>query len=378
MRMLTLTVLLACTGGETNPNTITKSDIQTAVPKKDIKTICTALKSSDEDVQQFATEQLRIFEPEQTKDCLKEGLVESDSKAFRLGVLEGLKGEKRNAVARVAAELIQDTSLVGRAEAIHHLGGVPAPAVNAALMKIAENGSDASDVRAVAIRAVGGYTDNFDSTAALFDDGDAEVKAAVVDMLGLHTEEKGARKLIKEALPHEDENVRAAAMKAYRAHAGDRAEEVLCTAMMDDTSPKVRAAAIAALEKTKSVSAIRCLRKRAMTLEEDRDVRAAILRSLKLAEGNAERPAFTAMCDAIPFWLRSYTTDKLPEEDPGTDIVKMQNDYDHEYSEKCFAKAYAQKSQYSCHGHKYIAWFYKQMISNEDLYVPECEETAAP
>ena len=163
-------------------------------------------------------------------------------------------------------------------------------------------------------------------------------------------------------------------MTAYRAHAGDRAEETLCTAMMEDASPLVRIAAIKGFNKTKSVSAVRCLRTRAETLEENRDVRAAILESLKLAEGVAERPAFTAMCDAIPFWLRNYVTDQLPEVDPPTDIVKMQNDYDHEHSEACFAKAYAQKSSYSCHAHKYIAWFYKQMISNENLYVPECDE----
>ena len=33
-------------------------------------------------------------------------------------------------------------------QAIHHLGGVPAPAVNAALLKIAENTSDTAPVRA--------------------------------------------------------------------------------------------------------------------------------------------------------------------------------------------------------------------------------------
>ena len=223
----------------------------------------------------------------------------------------------------MAAELVQDTSLNEREQAIHHLGGVPAPAVNAALLKIAENSSDTVAVRAVAVRAVGGYTDNFDSVAALFDDSSPEVKAAVVEMLGLHTSEKGARRLIKEALPNEDERVRAAAMTAYRAHAKDSAEETLCTAMMEDTSPLVRKAAVDAMQKTKSVSAIRCLRQRAMTLEEDRDVRAAILKSLKLAEGNAERPAFTAMCDAIPFWLRSYTTDRSRRRSC-TDIVKMQ------------------------------------------------------
>ena len=49
--------------GSNSANTITKSDIQT-VCQKDLNTICTALRSGDEELQQFATEQLRIFDPE--------------------------------------------------------------------------------------------------------------------------------------------------------------------------------------------------------------------------------------------------------------------------------------------------------------------------
>ena len=52
----------------------------------------------------------------------------------------------------------------------------------------------------------------------------------------------------------------------------------------------------------------------------------------------------------------------------------MQNDYDHENSENCFHRAYSKRKTYSCHAHIYIACFYKQMIGNEDLYVPECED----
>jgi hypothetical protein len=258
--------------------------------------------------------------------------------------------------------------------AIHHLGGVPAPAVNVAILEVAQNSKDDPEVRATAVKAIGGYDDNFDDLCELFEANSPLIKAAVVEKLGIHTEEKAARTLIKEALTNEDAGVRAAAILAYREHAGDRSEETLCKAMMDDESPKVRAAAVKGFRKTKSVSAMRCLRERALTLEEDRDVRAAILDSLKMAQGVAERPGFTAMCDAIPFWLKNYVTNQLPEEDPGTDIVKMQNDYDHQESEACFHKAYAQRKSYSCHAHKYIAWFYKQMIGNEDLYVPECED----
>lgn len=371
-----MAVMFACTVPERDPNTVTEDDVRDALVKQDIKTVCLGLRSSDESIQQFATEQLRVFDPKEAAPCLKEGLV-TEQKAFREGVLIGLKGEKRNALGRVVAEVIKEPANTGREMAILKLGEVTAPAVNAAILAVAQNKSDTPSVRAAAVRSIGGYKDNFDDVSALFDDGNPEVKAAVVEMLGLHTEEKSARSLIKEGLTHEDEGVRAAAMTAYRAHAGDRAEETLCKAMMEDGSPAVREAAVRGFRKTKSVSAIRCLRKRAMELEENRDVRAAILDSLKMAQGVAEKPAFAAMCDAIPFWLRSYVTDKLPEEDPATDIVKMQNDYDHENSEKCFAKAYAQKKNYTCHGHKYIAWFYKQMISNENLYVPECDEPEA-
>ncbi len=91
-----------------------------------------------------------------------------------------------------------------------------------------------------------------------------------------------------------------------------------------------------------------------------------------MAEGPAEKPAYIVLCDAIPFWLRNYVTDKLPEEDPETDIVKMQNDMDYKNSEKCFAKAYSQRKGLTCHATKYISWFYKQVSAQEDLYVPAC------
>lgn len=370
-----IAALFACTVPERDPNLVTEDNIRDALAKRDVDTLCLGLRSSDLAVQQFATEQLRVFDPKDTAECLKVGLVAED-KSFREGVLIGLKGEKRNALGRVVAEMIKEPSYTGREMAILKLGEVTAPSVNAAILSVAQNKSDTPSVRAAAIRAIGGYADNFDDISALFEESNPEIKAAVIEMLGLHTEEKSARSLIKEGLTHEDETVRAAAMTAYRAHAGDRAEETLCAAMMEDASPKVREAAVRGFRKTKSVSAVRCLRQRAMELEENREVRVAILDSLKMAQGVAEKPAFAAMCDAIPFWLRSYVTDKLPEEDPETDIVKMQNDYDHENSEKCFEKAYAQKKNYSCHAHKYIAWFYKQMISNENLYVPECDEPA--
>ena len=367
-----LTVFLACGAKEINPNTITKEDLVTAVPKKDLGMLCSGLKSPDTELQQYAMEQLRIFDPKETSECIKTGLIDEGTHRFREGVLMGFRDEKRNAVASLATDFLMDSSIVNRDVAMGHLVLATAPIINSSILKVAQNSQDDPKVRAQAITAIGGYSDNFDAISELFEDSNPDVKSAVLEALARHQTEKAARVLIKEGMADSNEQIRAAATTAYGQHAGKNAEQLLCEAMKNDASAKVRAAAIKGLRKTESVTAIRCLREKAMTLEEDRDVRAALIDVLRMAQGDAEPAANAVLCDAIPFWLRSYVTDKLPEEDPETDIVKTQNDVDFQNSEKCFAAAYKQRKGYTCHAEKYISWFYKQVSNQESLYVPKC------
>ena len=366
-----LSLLFACSFGEPDPNQLTVSDLENAVPQKNLSKLCAGLKAMDPEIQEAAATNIRIFEPKDTKECICAAIADT-SNGLRDGIIRGMKGEKRNAVASCVTDVIKKPETPSREIAISLMADIPAPVVNKSLMELAMNSSDDTSIRATAILAVGGYDDNFDDVSALFDEKDAKIKAAVVEVLGRHRTQKSAKVLIKEALTHPAEDVRAAAMTSYALHSKNKSEKSLCTAMMEDESPKVRAAAVRAFRKTKSVTAVRCLREKAMTLEEDRDVRAAVLDSLKMADGPAEKPAFTVLCDAIPFWLRNYVTDKLPEEDPETDIVKMQNDMDYKNSEKCFAKAYAQRKGLTCHATKYISWFYAQVSAQEDLHVPAC------
>lgn len=363
--------LFACSLGEPDPNSLTVFDLENAVPQKNLSKLCAGLKALDPEIQQAAAENIRIFEPEYTKECFCAALADT-SEGLRTGILKGMKGEKRNALGECASNLVKDPKTPSREIAISLMGDISAPIVNVSLMELALNSSDDASIRATAVRAVGGYDDNFDDVASLFSDTNPEIKAAVVEVLSRHRSQKAAKSLVKEALVDSSPEVRAAAMSSYGKLSKNKSEAVLCKAMMEDEAPIVRAAAVKAFRKTSSVSAIRCLREKAMVLEEDRDVRAAVLDSLKMADGNAELPAFTVLCDAIPFWLLHYVTDKLPEEDPETDIVKMQNDMDYKNSEKCFAKAYGKRKNLSCHATKYISWFYKQVSANEDLYVPAC------
>jgi len=366
-----LALVLACGSVDGPPQSVDKGDIELAVARKDLKKICAGLQMDDPDVQLYATEQLRIFDPKETKECLCTHIVDPEN-GFKAAVAEGLKGERRNALASCFSDLVKNPATKNREAAIVALGELPAPVVNVSLMELAANVEDDPKVRAQAIRSVGGYIENISAVKALFEDSEPLVKAAVVDILGIHKKDRDARKLIKGALDHESPEVRASAMKSYHKHVRKKSDEILCKAMMEDESPLVRKAAIEAYVKTTRVDSIRCLRTRAFVLEEDRDVRAALLFTLKMAEGDAERSAYQVLCDAIPFWLRNYVEDKLPEEDPKTDIVKMQNDLDHKNSEVCFAKAYSSRKGYSCHAVKYISWFYKQVSGKDTLYVPAC------
>ena len=364
--------LIGC--NSSGPSSITKSQVIEAAARKDIRKICVGLKMPDPELQTFATEQLRIFDAEKITPCLCEELKDPE-KGYRDGVAEGLRGEDRNAVASCFVNLVKDPKALTtsrRLEAIYELNQMSAPVVNAALLELAMDETDTPEVRARAIKEIGGYTENIDSVSELFETESPIVKAAVIEALGRHKKEKGARRLIKEAFGHDSAAVRGAAIKAYHGHVGSKADKLVCDAMMEDPAPEVRRAAVQAFEKTKRRAAIRCLRQRALKLEEDQSVRAAIVRSLRLAKGDAEPAANAVLCDALSFWLSNYVEDKLPEEDPSTDIVKTQNDIDHENSERCFAKAVASSAGYSCHAKKYISWYYKQVSGKEDYYVPAC------
>jgi hypothetical protein len=118
---------------------------------------------------------------------------------------------------------------------------------------------------------------------------------------------------------------------------------------------------------TKKDEEIECLRKRAMTEEKDIGVRTAILTTLKSSPSPG---AAKILCDAIPFWLRTYNKEDIPDKVPGTDIIGAQNDRDFENSYACLQKAYANSSGYSCFAKMYAGWWFRQVGGS--AYVPKC------
>jgi hypothetical protein len=173
--------------------------------------------------------------------------------------------------------------------------------------------------------------------------------------------------LVKAATEDADGAVRAAALVAVKSGGSHAAHKMVCTAMLEDPSPAVRAAAVRSFRGTKRNSAIECLRARAFEEEESSDVRQAILDVLKSSPNDN---AAKLLCDAIPFWMRTYVKDDIPDKIPGTMIVKAQNDRDWEQSYECFKRAYRQSSGYSCFARMHVGLWFREVGGKP--YVPSC------
>jgi HEAT repeat protein len=355
------------------PTEVNKEDVKRGMVQQRDNIVCVGLEMPDPELQTYATEQIRTFETEVAAACICEKIRDPDG-GYREAVIEGMKGEDRNGVVQCVLDVIADSTLDNREAAIRSLGTMHAPIIGPAMIAIAENASDSSEVRAAAVYAFGREEKNHDALVGMASDSDPVVQAEIMRALGYQTQSSTARKIIKAQLSSPESKVRAASVEAWRMQKKDAGDEEICPIMMSDESPEVRIAAQMSFKFTTSRDSVRCLRERALLLEEDSDVRDNMLYILKNTRGDAEEPAYQVLCDAIPFWLRNYVKDKRPEDLPGTEIVQAQNDVDFEKSPECFRNAYQRSAGYSCYAKEHIATWYGHVTGNDKLNVPECPE----
>lgn len=140
-----------------------------------------------------------------------------------------------------------------------------------------------------------------------------------------------------------------------------------------DPSPDARRIAISAFRGTRSEKGAECLRARAMAEEPDAAVREEMLTVLK---SSPHPVAAATLCEAIPFWIKTYAVTDLPEKLPGTQIIEAQNARDHEKSYECVNRAYGNQSGYSCFGKMYVGWWLNELGGKGR--VPECPGYPAP
>ncbi|MEC8422935.1 MAG: HEAT repeat domain-containing protein, partial [Myxococcota bacterium] len=229
-----------------------------------------------------------------------------------------------------------------------------------------ESGADAAS-RNAAIAAIGGDPQHTDTLLGILSgDADASVRAAAAK--GLHgiKEEKVVSALRGALDADADGTVRGEALLGLKKAGAEGTDALICAAMKEDESAEVRKRAISAYRGTKRKEAIACLRDRALTLEEDPAVRSTLLSVLK---SSPKKAAKKVLCDAIPFWVRSYMKEELPPKVAGADIIKAQNDRDWDNSYDCIGKAY-RAGGYSCFGRLYVGHWFREVGGS--AYLPNC------
>ena len=294
---------------------------------------------------------------------------DAEAHTYDAAILKGLEGSDREDLVACFLPAVDDKALEGRAELVNGLNGTRAPAVKDRMATLAADSSEDLEVRVAAVKALAGSTveSHVSTLRSLLTDPAGEIRAAAADGLKGQADEATVEALRKALSEDSEPQVRAAALRVLKGLKVDDATELVCAAMIEDESPVVRKAAVLSFKGTKRQEAMDCLRRKTLTEETDGEVRRALLSVIK---GSPHEDAGDVLCDAIPFYMRTYIKDRPPAQVPGTDIAAAQNDRDFENSYACFQSALRKSGGWSCRGRQYVASWYKEVGGS--THVPRC------
>gem|GEM_PF-902521 len=378
LSLLLMTCAVSLMSCELTPSHVTGADIDDAFARRQYKTVCKGLDMADDDVRRYATTRLEEIGDEMAVECVCENTTQTEVDGtvnWDKAILKGLTGSENAEMLACFTALLDDARITNERPAlVTALALGRADGIKARIAVAAESDGDIA-TRVSALKALTGSRD--EAHIALFmkvlsTESDASLKAAAVEAMSGNDDERVVTALTEAATVGDSGTLRSAALKAVKRSIGQAADTLLCDAMLKDEDAGVRSTAIGAYRGTKRKDALTCLRKRAFEKEEEGSVRQALLDVLKSSPTDEAR---AVLCDAIPFFLRSYVIDDVPDKIPGTNIVKAQNDVDWDNSYDCFQKAYKSNRGYSCYAKQHIGLWFREVGGKS--YVPKCAKDNA-
>lgn len=370
--MLALAGLFGLTACEMPPPAhVEPRDIDDAFAREMYKTVCKGLEMKDDDTRRYAAERLTEVPEDRSTECLCEYAYDAEKHTFDSAILDGLKSTERDDLVQCFMVALDDGAVEDRLGLVAGLGRTRGASVKPRMSQIAQDSSEPDEVRVQALTVLGGSQDagHVDMMRGLLtSEGPEAVRAAAAESLVGQKDQPTVDALVAAVTGDDSGAVRAAALKTVRGLNLPESDEMICKAMLEDPAPEVRRQAIMSYKGTKRDEAVACLRDKAFTEEEDGGVRSALITVLK-SSPNENAPK--VLCDAIPFYMKTYIKDAGPENVTGTDLAQAQNDRDWEGSYDCFAKAMRNTSGWSCHGKKYVAAWYREVGGKP--HVPRCK-----
>lgn len=364
--MLLMAALFAC---EIVPPYVDSMNVDDAFAHQRYKVVCKGLEMEDPETRTHAMEKLDEVTDPVAAECTCQFAWDSAAHTFDAAILEGLEGSDREDLVACFLPALDDAQLAERATLVNMLNKTRVPAVKERMAGIAKDSTQDAEVRAAAIAALAGSMEpaQVATLRELLGDKEGTIRAAAAKALKGQSDDETLAALRNSLETDTEPEVRAAALKVLKGAKVDDATDLVCKAMIDDESPIVRKAAVLSFKGTKRQEAMDCLRRKTLTEEPDGEVRGALLSVIK---GSPHEDAGDVLCDAIPFFMRTYIKDRDPSKVPGTDIAAAQNDRDFENSYACYQAALRKTSGWSCRGRQYVAGWYREVGGKS--HVPRC------
>lgn len=369
MRTLLLAFCLLSACDALKPKYVTQIEVDNGMAKGDYDTVCIGLKMyKNDELRTYTAQQLAGVPDETAYKCLCEALQPKEDGTWDQAVAEGLRSAENDESVKCLVDLVNKADLPEREKALSFLARTKAPLARKTIGDLATGTGDPK-IRAAALRSMSGDKNQKDNLVKLMQtDADAGVRAGAALALGGLARADGAlvAPLLAVATTDTAANVRAAAIYSARQNPDRAAADAACKLMLEDPEPEVRKAAVTTYKATKNPDDLACLRKRMMSEEDSSDVRLALLDIVKSSPSDQSGKI---LCDAIPFWLGTYLKAGLPENVPGTDIIRAQNDRDWDNSVACVKKALNGRG-YSCYARQYSAYWMNELGGSAS--VPKC------
>jgi hypothetical protein len=358
------------------PDFVDANDVGAAFTLGRYATVCRGLAMRDDWTREYSAGKLVPVSEPIAAECVCDNAIDAETGAWDASILRGIAGSTRDDFADCFVPALDNPATENRTELIKGLIATSAPNVTERFMSLLDDTKESGALRAhilatVALCENDASKDRF--LNMLQNDPAAEIRSAIATEMICDDSEQAFAILLAVSQNDADGTVRSAALSTVDRKNAKAAYETVCNALLKDESPEVRktAAELFRGPKKKGAKGKResaCLRKKAFQVEDDTDVRSALLTALKRSP---RQDAADVLCDAIPFWVEKYVDNVHPDRMEGTDIIGTQNNRDFVNTPKCLRRAYDRRGRYSCKGKQYVAAWAREV--GLQVHVPKCD-----
>ena len=346
-------VLGAC---DMTPDFVSIEDVGGAMQLGRYNVVCKGLEMEDEETRGYAAGRLNGLELPQAQECVCKHGIDLEAGTFDPAILNGLGTTNRDEMVSCFLEGLDVPHMEKKLELVVALARTNAPSARTRLQELVFDPSAEGELRARAAGSLSGQ-------------GDGDYQAKLLGVLKEDGENLGAVKSAVAKILKTNESPEVS--EALLSVSTGEENPLLCTAALSDPAPEVRLAAVKQFhgprKNEKGTGELACLKKKITTEELDGNVRQAVLDAIKASPRDE---VGKVLCNATPWWVRTYVKDKHPDRMVGANILAAQNERDWENTEACLRKAY-NAGGYTCHGTQYIAaWASDYIYFNPR--VPEC------